>query len=181
MIDKNSPFYYDPLAPDECNCSKHRPPLTDCVQRDEDFRTCTYWRKPTPLWRRIFDKLNPLYWWRRRNRKRLFTHMSFPLVKRVFPNMIANEIVSVQPMTAPSAALFYLDYTFGTNVSIFRNVDSINAQEVALRKLSRHDDPGLSSLGAVLSNIMRAILATYDSEEKYLDRDIYKDICRGNW
>jgi hypothetical protein len=35
------------------------------------------------------------------------------VVKRVFAGLIANEIVSVQPMTQPSGLLFYLDYTYG--------------------------------------------------------------------
>ena len=34
--------------------------------------------------------------------------------KRVFPSRIANQMITVQPMTAPSALLFYLDYTFGS-------------------------------------------------------------------
>lgn len=38
----------------------------------------------------------------------------FPLVRRVFPALIANEIVSVQPMTAPVGAVFYLDAIYGT-------------------------------------------------------------------
>jgi len=44
-----------------------------------------------------------------------FTKFVFPVLRRVFPNLIANEIVSVQPMTAPVGAIFYLDYIYGTN------------------------------------------------------------------
>lgn len=43
-----------------------------------------------------------------------FTKFIFPILRRVFPNLIANEIVSVQPMTAPVGAVFYLDYVYGT-------------------------------------------------------------------
>jgi hypothetical protein len=43
-----------------------------------------------------------------------FTKFIFPVLRRVFPNLIANEIVSVQPMTAPVGAIFYLDYIYGT-------------------------------------------------------------------
>jgi hypothetical protein len=42
-----------------------------------------------------------------------FSNVAFPVVKRVFAGLIANEIVSVQPMTQPSGLLFYLDYTYG--------------------------------------------------------------------
>jgi len=44
-----------------------------------------------------------------------FTKFIFPVLRRVFPNLIANEIVSVQPMTAPVGAVFFLDYVYGTN------------------------------------------------------------------
>jgi len=43
-----------------------------------------------------------------------FTKFVFPVLSRVFPNLIVNEIVSVQPMTAPQGAVFYLDYVYGT-------------------------------------------------------------------
>ena len=33
-----------------------------------------------------------------------------PLVRRVFPEIIAAELVSVQPMTGPSSQIFYLDF-----------------------------------------------------------------------
>lgn len=43
-----------------------------------------------------------------------FTKFIFPILRRVFPNLIAHEIVSVQPMTAPVGAVFYLDLLYGT-------------------------------------------------------------------
>lgn len=45
-----------------------------------------------------------------------FTNIAFPMVRRVFAGLIANELVSMQPMSLPSGLLFYLDYTYGTNV-----------------------------------------------------------------
>ncbi len=38
-----------------------------------------------------------------------------PIVRRVFPNLIANNIVSVQPLSAPSGIIFYLKYQYGTD------------------------------------------------------------------
>lgn len=43
-----------------------------------------------------------------------FTKFIFPLLRRVFPNLIANDIVSVQPMTAPIGAIFFYDFIYGT-------------------------------------------------------------------
>ena len=43
-----------------------------------------------------------------------FSNVAFPIVRRVFGGLVANEIVSIQPMSLPSGLLFYLDYTYGT-------------------------------------------------------------------
>ena len=45
-----------------------------------------------------------------------FTNIAFPIVRRVFGGLIANDLVSIQPMSLPSGLLFYLDYTRGTSV-----------------------------------------------------------------
>lgn len=43
-----------------------------------------------------------------------FQNVAFPIVRRVFAGLIANELVSVQPMSLPSGLLFYLDYRYDT-------------------------------------------------------------------
>lgn len=45
-----------------------------------------------------------------------FTNIQFPIVRRVFGGLVANELVSIQPMSLPSGLIFYLDYTYGSNV-----------------------------------------------------------------
>lgn len=45
-----------------------------------------------------------------------FANIAFPIVRRVFGGLVANELVSIQPMSLPSGLLFYLDYTYGSNV-----------------------------------------------------------------
>jgi hypothetical protein len=52
-----------------------------------------------------------------------FQNIAFPIVRRVFGGLIANELVSVQPMSLPSGLLFYLDYTFGTKKAGDQNLD----------------------------------------------------------
>tara|TARA_R110002020_G_scaffold133392_16_gene297696 strand:- start:13676 stop:15475 length:1800 start_codon:yes stop_codon:yes gene_type:complete len=46
-----------------------------------------------------------------------FAAVAFPLVRRVFGSLIANDLVSVQPMSLPSGLIFFLDFTFGGNVN----------------------------------------------------------------
>ena len=54
-----------------------------------------------------------------------FNKIAFPLVRRVFAQLIANEIVSVQPMSLPSGLLFYLDFQFDRNKSGYYQGGSI--------------------------------------------------------
>jgi hypothetical protein len=58
-----------------------------------------------------------------------FDVVAFPMVRRVFANLLANEIVSVQPMNLPSGLLFYMDHQIsadhGTNAD-FQSVYDIH-------------------------------------------------------
>ena len=40
-----------------------------------------------------------------------FSAVAFPIVRRVFGELIANDLVSVQPMALPSGLIFFLDFT----------------------------------------------------------------------
>ena len=42
-----------------------------------------------------------------------FSTIAFPTVRRVQPGLIANQLVSIQPMTMPTGLVFYMDYTYG--------------------------------------------------------------------
>jgi len=54
-----------------------------------------------------------------------FAAVAFPIVRRVFGGLIANELVSVQPMSLPSGLIFFLDFTFGTTTGTFTQGDSL--------------------------------------------------------
>ena len=45
-----------------------------------------------------------------------FAAVAFPIVRRVFGNLIANDLVSVQPMSLPSGLIFFLDFTISTDI-----------------------------------------------------------------
>jgi hypothetical protein len=45
-----------------------------------------------------------------------FAAVAFPIVRRVFAGLIANDLVSVQPMSLPSGLIFFLDFTFSPNI-----------------------------------------------------------------
>ena len=45
-----------------------------------------------------------------------FAAVAFPLVRRVFGSLIANDLVSVQPMSLPSGLIFFLDFTISNEI-----------------------------------------------------------------
>jgi hypothetical protein len=45
-----------------------------------------------------------------------FAAVAFPLVRRVFGSLIANDLVSVQPMSLPSGLIFFLDFTVSAEI-----------------------------------------------------------------
>ena len=45
-----------------------------------------------------------------------FAAVAFPIVRRVFAGLIANDLVSVQPMSLPSGLIFFLDFTFASEI-----------------------------------------------------------------
>jgi len=45
-----------------------------------------------------------------------FAAVAFPIVRRVFAGLIANELVSVQPMSLPSGLIFFLDFVYSPNM-----------------------------------------------------------------
>ena len=44
-----------------------------------------------------------------------FDTVAFPMVRRIFSRLLANEIVSVQPLALPSGLLFYMDARVSTD------------------------------------------------------------------
>jgi len=54
--------------------------------------------------------------------------VALPLVRRVFGNIVAQELVSVQPMNLPSGLIFYLDFKYGTSTGKFTSGDSLNGK-----------------------------------------------------
>ena len=46
-----------------------------------------------------------------------FAAVAFPIVRRVFAGLIANDLVSVQPMSLPSGLIFFLDFVFSPDIA----------------------------------------------------------------
>lgn len=59
-----------------------------------------------------------------------FAAVAFPIVRRVFAGLIANDLVSVQPMSLPSGLIFFLDFKFDRSRTGAVSGDSIYGQGV---------------------------------------------------
>ena len=72
-----------------------------------------------------------------------FSNVAFPIVRRVFGGLIANELVSIQPMSLPSGLIFYIDYSYGSNVGgdAGVNLSSSSTNETYTRGQSLYNNP----------------------------------------
>jgi len=83
----------------------------------------------------------------------------FPMVRRIFPKLIANELVSVQPMSKPDGKVFYLDfYRAATPGTLGDRVDKSIDEDYADR------DPG----GAVAEISFKIASSPVSAKQKAL-------------
>lgn len=68
-----------------------------------------------------------------------FKRISIPLVRRIFPQLIANKIVSVQPLLGPTGLVYYLRFRYASNKGATRGAtqpgfpsdDALSLQQLA--------------------------------------------------
>lgn len=92
-----------------------------------------------------------------------YTKYIFPVLRRVFPNLIANEIVSVQPMTAPVGAVFFFEYKHGKSKgataagsNLIQNFDrEFSSEQVTGEQLAVPDGAAFGGGGTALSVILQ--------------------------
>jgi hypothetical protein len=53
-----------------------------------------------------------------------FKRISIPLVRRIYPQLIANKIVSVQPLLGPTGLVYYLRFRYSSNKGYIRGADN---------------------------------------------------------
>lgn len=44
-----------------------------------------------------------------------FKRISIPLVRRIYPSLIANKITSTQPLLGPTGLVYYLRFRYSSN------------------------------------------------------------------
>lgn len=53
-----------------------------------------------------------------------FKRISIPLVRRIYPQLIANKIVSVQPLLGPTGLVYYLRFRYGSDKGAVRGASN---------------------------------------------------------
>jgi hypothetical protein len=53
-----------------------------------------------------------------------FQRISIPLIRRIYPQLIANKIVSVQPLLGPTGLVYYLRFRYSSNKGATRGADN---------------------------------------------------------
>ena len=71
-----------------------------------------------------------------------FASVAFPIVRRVFGGLIANDLVSVQPMSLPSGLIFFMDFQHTDSRLAYTAADSIYGGGVVGRQLTGGVDLG---------------------------------------
>ena len=99
-----------------------------------------------------------------------FAAVAFPIVRRVFGGLLANDLVSVQPMSLPSGLIFFLDFTYTDSRLDFRAGNSLYGGGVVGQQitggvdLSQEDaDANLTSLGSNAEKSFYALNTGYGS------------------
>ena len=85
-----------------------------------------------------------------------FAAVAFPLVRRVFGSLIANDLVSVQPMSLPSGLIFFLDFLVSPNIGTGTTAD----------RLGYPTDTSLYGGGRVASQITGGVLLSGVNAER---------------
>ena len=91
-----------------------------------------------------------------------FSNIAFPIVRRVFGGLIANDLVSIQPMSLPSGLLFYLDYTYGSDVGGDVDGDSATSLSGTVNTFAKGDSIYNNPSGAGVRTGSDAVGGQYD-------------------
>ena len=73
--------------------------------------------------------------------------VALPLVRRVFGEIVAKDLVSVQPMNLPAGLIFYLDFQYGTGTANKTVGESLYGASSDLKRTSESFDTGLYGAG----------------------------------
>lgn len=80
-----------------------------------------------------------------------FDKYAFPMIRAIYPELAAQELVSVQPMLAQTSMIFYLDYVHGTTRG------NVTRGQSMFSSVARGPDTSAYTSGAVNNEIVPSI------------------------
>lgn len=75
----------------------------------------------------------------------LIPRVMFPMIRRVFPNLIANQLVSVQPITAPTGVIYYVNYTYADSKGEITAGDEYTGNFLNHDNFTANNGPGFAT------------------------------------
>ena len=94
-----------------------------------------------------------------------FAAVAFPIVRRVFAGLIANDLVSVQPMSLPSGLIFFLDFTVSAEVGDGSSLAAAGGGATGRGRMGYEVDDSIYGGGRVGAQITGGIDLTTDTLE----------------
>lgn len=67
-----------------------------------------------------------------------FEKFIFPMIRAVWPNLVSQELVSVQPMEGPISMLFFLDFTAGSNKGAIKKGDVLISSRTGMNEYGQN-------------------------------------------
>lgn len=90
-----------------------------------------------------------------------FASVAFPIVRRVFGGLLAQDLVSVQPMSLPSGLIFFMDFVFSGDSGMI-------GAGVEKNRLAAQADTSLYGGGKVAKGVIDGIsLADANQEQSF--------------
>ena len=102
--------------------------------------------------------------------------VALPLVRRVFGEIVAKDLVSVQPMNLPAGLIFYLDFQYGTAQNFKTSGESLYGAESTLKRTDGGFDKGLYGAGEFGYSITQSTVTAVGTSASAT----FLDILQGN-
>ena len=109
-----------------------------------------------------------------------FAAVAFPIVRRVFGGLVANELVSVQPMSLPSGLIFFMDFTFSSNTTT-RLSAVANASLYGQGAVGQQITGGVDLTGANLEKSFYSLNNGYSSPTGSTTAAEHNLVASGTW
>jgi hypothetical protein len=93
----------------------------------------------------------------------LIPRVMFPMIRRVFPNLIANQLVSVQPITAPTGVIYYINYTYSDSKGEITAGDEYSGNFLNHDNFTANNGPGFARFYS--ANRLGVVVGTPDTTQ----------------